>query len=83
MNSLPAGLSFYYFVSNLVTFGQQALIKLFVDEKKIRTKLEENAVKNVGKKKSGFQQRLEDAMRASQEQAATTKRMPPANGKKK
>ncbi len=65
LNSYPAGLSFYYFVSNMVTFGQQALIKLFVDDKKIREKVEENKVKNVNKKKSKFQQRLEDAMRSA------------------
>lgn len=65
LNSYPAGLSFYYFVSNMVTFGQQALIKLFVDDSKIRAKVEENKVKNVNKKKSKFQQKLEDAMKAA------------------
>jgi YidC/Oxa1 family membrane protein insertase len=50
----------------MVTFGQQALIKLFVDDKKIRLKVEENKVKNVNKKKSKFQQRLEDAMRSAE-----------------
>lgn len=65
LNSYPAGLSFYYFVSNMVTFGQQALIKLFVDDDKIRAKVEESKVKNVNKKKSKFQQKLEDAMKAA------------------
>lgn len=64
LNSYPAALSFYYFVSNIVTFGQQVVIRKFVDEDKIRTILEENK-KNAGsKKKSKFQQRLEDAMKA-------------------
>lgn len=66
LNSYPAGLSFYYFVSNMVTFGQQALIKLFVDDATIRQKVEENKLKNVNKKKSKFQQRLEDAMKAAE-----------------
>jgi len=66
LNSYPAGLSFYYFVSNILTFGQQALIKLFVDDAKIRQKVEENKIKNVNKKKSKFQQRLEDAMKAAE-----------------
>ena len=65
LNSYPAGLSFYYFVSNVVTFGQQAIIKLFVDDEKIRAKVEESKAKNVNKKKSKFQQRLEDAMKAA------------------
>jgi len=64
LNSYPAGLSFYYFVSNMVTFGQQAMIKLFVDDEKIRAKVEESKAKNVNKKKSKFQQKLEDAMKA-------------------
>ncbi|EOZ99087.1 Inner membrane protein translocase component YidC, long form [Indibacter alkaliphilus LW1] len=66
LNSFPAALSFYYFVSNMVTFGQQALIKLFVDDSKIREKIEENKKKNVNKKKSKFQQKLEDAMKAAE-----------------
>lgn len=65
LNSYPAGLSFYYFVSNMVTFGQQALIKLFVDDDKIRAKVEESKKKNANKKKSKFQQKLEDAMKAA------------------
>lgn len=66
LNSFPAGLSFYYFVGNIFTFGQQALIKLFVDDAKIRQKVEENKIKNVDKKKSKFQQRLEDAMKMAE-----------------
>lgn len=66
LNSFPAALSFYYFVSNMVTFGQQAIIKLFVDDAKIREKVEANKLKNVNKKKSKFQQKLEDAMKAAE-----------------
>lgn len=67
LNSFPAALSFYYFVSNLVTFGQQALIRKFVDEDKIKRILDENRKKNVSKKKSKFQMKLEDAMKAKEE----------------
>ena len=67
LNSYSSGLSFYYFVSNIITFGQQTLIRRFVDEDKIRATLEENKKKNVNKKKSKFASRLEDAMKASQE----------------
>ncbi|EKB50694.1 membrane protein insertase YidC [Cecembia lonarensis] len=66
LNSFPAALSFYYFVSNMVTFGQQALIKMFVDDAKIREKIEAYRKKNVNKKKSKFQQKLEDAMKAAE-----------------
>lgn len=67
LNSYSSGLSFYYFVSNLVTFGQQTMIRRFVDDDKIREQLEQNKKKNSGKGKSKFQQRLEEAMKASQE----------------
>lgn len=67
LNSYSSGLSFYYFISNIITFGQQAVIRKFVDEDKIREKLEENKKKNANKGKSKFQQRLENAMKASQE----------------
>lgn len=67
LNSFPASLSFYYFVSNIVTFGQQILIRRFVDEDKIKTILDENRLKNKGKKKSVFQAKLEEAMRASED----------------
>ena len=67
LNSFPAGLTFYYFVSNLVSFGQIAVIRRFVDDVKIRAILEENKKKNQNKKKSKFAARLEDAMKASEE----------------
>lgn len=71
LNSFSAGLTFYYFVSNLVTFAQQAIIRRFVDEEKIKVILEENRKKNLagggGGKKSRFMSRLEEAMKASEE----------------
>ncbi len=67
LNSFPAALSFYYFVSNIITFGQQSIIRKFVDDDKIRQKLEENKKKNVNKKKSKFQQRIEEAMKQAEE----------------
>lgn len=70
LNSFSAGLTFYYFVSNLVTFAQQAIIRKFVDENKIKVILEENRKKNIsggGGKKSKFMSKLEEAMKASEE----------------
>ncbi len=67
LNSYPAGLTFYYFVSNILSFGQIALIRRFVDDEKIRNILEENKKKNKNKKKSKFQLKLEEAMKASEE----------------
>jgi YidC/Oxa1 family membrane protein insertase len=70
MNSFPAGLSFYYFVSNLVTIGQQLAIRKFVDEDKIKLILNENRKKIAaggGAKKSKFSQYLQTQMKAMEE----------------
>lgn len=69
LNKFSAGLTFYYLVSNLVTFSQQAIIKRFVDENKIKAIMEENKRKNAAGagKKSKFMARLEEAMKASEE----------------
>jgi len=74
LNSFPAALSFYYFVSNMVTFGQQYLIKQFVDDDKIRAKVEESKLKNANKKKSKFQMKIEQAMKASDSNKSETKK---------
>ncbi len=71
LNKYPAGLTFYYFVSNLVSFGQIAIIRRFVDDTKIRAILDENKLKNKDKKKSKFQSRLEQAMKKSEEAKKT------------
>jgi YidC/Oxa1 family membrane protein insertase len=67
LNSLPAGLSYYYLVSNLISMGQQYLIKGTVDDKKIRAKLDENKVKNATKKPGKFAARIQDALRQAEE----------------
>jgi len=64
LNSFPAGLSFYYFVSNIITFGQQTLIKHFVDETKIKQKLEQNRLKVMNKEVT-FKNRLSNLLKAS------------------
>ena len=74
LNSFAAGLTWYYFVSNVVTLAQQAIQKGFVDEDKIRVQLEANKVKNKDKKPSGFQARLTEAMKNAQEREAQAKK---------
>ena len=69
LNNYPAGLNYYYFLANMLTFGQQYLIRLMVDDKKIHAQIQENKKKpEVKKKKSGFQARMEEAMRQQQVQ---------------
>lgn len=70
LNSYPAGLTFYYFVSNVVTIAQQLLIRKFVDEDKIKAVLDENRRKNAageGKKPGGFQALLQKQLAAAEE----------------
>ena len=65
-NNYSAGLSYYYFLSNMVTLGQTLIIRRFVDEEALLAKLRENAKKTPAKK-SKFQQRLEDMARRQQD----------------
>jgi YidC/Oxa1 family membrane protein insertase len=84
MNSFPAGLSFYYFVSNLVTIGQQLAIRKFVDEDKIKRLLDENRKKIAaggGAKKSRFSQYLQTQMKAIEEQQKDQKNTNPKKKK--
>jgi YidC/Oxa1 family membrane protein insertase len=70
LNSFSAGLTFYYFISTMVTFIQQAIIRRFVDDNKIRAIMEENRKKIAatgGGGKSKFMNKLQDAMKASEE----------------
>ncbi len=57
-NRYSAGLSYYYFLSNMFGFLQQFLFKRMINEDEIHRKLQENKKKPV--KKSGFQARLEE-----------------------
>jgi YidC/Oxa1 family membrane protein insertase len=72
LNSYSSGLTFYYFVSNIVSFGQIALFRKLIDEDKIKAILEENRKKNATKTKSSFQQRIEDAMKAQGQKKKNT-----------
>ncbi len=58
LNNFSAGLTYYYFLANLITLGQNALFKQFVDEDELRRKLYSRKAKAT--KKSGFQKRIED-----------------------
>jgi YidC/Oxa1 family membrane protein insertase len=74
LNSFAAGLTWYYFVSNVITFAQQAATKAFVDDTKIRAQLDANKIKNKDKKPGGLQGRIAEAMKAAQEREAQAKR---------
>ncbi len=63
-NNYASGLSYYYFISLLITIAQTYLFRLFINEEKVLAQLENKKTKT--KKKSGFMQRLEAAQREQQ-----------------
>ena len=64
LNNYSAGLSYYYLLANLITFGQTYFARLFINEKELHRKMQENKAKVV--KPSKFQQRLEQMMKEQQ-----------------
>ncbi len=69
LNSYPSGLTYYYFLSTLMTILITMAFRYLIDEEKVLAKLEENKKKP---KKKGFMSRLqeqaEQAQRAQQQQ---------------
>ena len=65
-NDYASGLSYYYFLSLLITILQTWLTRKFINEDKVRAEMAANAKKP--RKKTGFMARLEEAQR--QQQAA-------------
>lgn len=63
-NDYASGLSYYYFLSLLITIVQSWAFRHFTDEDKLRRQMAENAKKP--RKKSGFMARLEEASRQAQ-----------------
>ncbi len=66
-NNYAAGLSYYYFLSLLITIIQMWIFRKVVDEDKVRARMAERAKAQKGKKKSGFMARLEEAQRRQQQ----------------
>lgn len=74
-NSYSSGLSFYYFISTLMTIGIMfAIKKFFIDEEKLLAKIEEKKANPKKKGKSKFQERLEEAQRLQQEKMKNRKK---------
>ncbi|MBR3451593.1 MAG: membrane protein insertase YidC [Muribaculaceae bacterium] len=65
-NNYASGLSYYYFISLLITILQVYSCRLFVTEDKVRATMAANAAKP--KKKSKWMARLEEAQKMQQQQ---------------
>ncbi|HUX83923.1 MAG TPA: membrane protein insertase YidC [Chitinophagaceae bacterium] len=77
-NNLAAALTFYYFLSNLISIGLQWVIQTYIiDEKKIHKQIQENKKKPV--KKSKWAERLEQAQKM--QQASSQQKIQPRKGK--
>ena len=77
-NDYASGLSYYYFLSLLITIVQTWCFRHFMDEDKVRAEMLANAKKP--RKKSGFMARLEEAQR---QQQAALRQQQAAQGKKR
>ena len=73
LNNVASGLNYYYFLANMMTFGQQYLIRLFVDDAKLHKQIQDNKKKPESAKKSKFQQKLEDMQKEREKQLRTKK----------
>ncbi len=81
-NSFASGLTCYLFFSNLFNITQTIVTKNFIiDQEKIKVALEENRKKP--KKKGGFQERLQEALKEQQRKQAQLEAAKPSKGKKK
>ena len=65
-NQYASGLTYYYFVSTLITILQTVIFRYTIDEEKLLAQLEENKRKPM--KKSGLMKRLEEAQKMQQAQ---------------
>ncbi len=66
LNSYAAGLNYYYFLANVITFGQQFAFRKLVDDKKIHAKIQEKKKQPKKAAKTSFQQKLEEMAKARQ-----------------
>ena len=74
-NNLSAGLSYYYMVSNLITIIVTLLIrKFFINEAQLSAQIHAKANSKEPVKKSAFQKRLDEAMKAQQQAQAQQKK---------
>lgn len=65
-NNYASGLSYYYFISTLISIGQTYAIRATVDEKKLLAELHAKRNSKKPAKKSGFMDRLERMQREQQ-----------------
>ena len=76
-NQYASGLTYYYFISTLITIMQTIFFRFTIDEEKLLAKLEANKRKPM--KRSGFMKRLEEMQKMQEEQLRKQKEAREAN----
>lgn len=76
-NQYASGLTYYYFISTLITIMQTIFFRFTIDEEKLLAKLEANKRKPM--KRSGFMKRLEEMQKMQEEQLRKQKAAREAN----
>ena len=74
-NGFASGLSLYYFTANVTSIGQMLTIKrFFINEEKIRSKIEDNKSKAKDRTKPSFMERLREAAKEAEKKQKETER---------
>ena len=73
-NSFSSGLTYYYFLSNVISYGQIYLFKTLVNEEKLKNEIDFNRKQNLNKNKSKFKLKFEEAMKANLKNQKNLKR---------
>jgi YidC/Oxa1 family membrane protein insertase len=61
-NGFASGLSYYYFLANVITFGQMFLFRYFINEDALRAKIEDKKKRPV--KPSKWQEKMKQLAEA-------------------
>jgi len=81
-NNYSSGLSYYYFISNVLTFGQQWVIKeFFIDENAMRAKIDETKAK--GGSQSRFAKKMNEMLEANKEAGNRRARRSPSTSRQR
>ena len=74
-NGFASGLSLYYFIANVTSIGQMLTIKrFFINEDKIKARIEDNRSKAKDRTKPSFMERLQEAAKEAEKKQKETER---------
>ena len=74
LNNYSAGLSYYYFLSNILSIAQNHFTKYFVDDQKILDQLREFEKKKAGSTKKGWMEKMVETQQKKQKEIAESRR---------